>query len=245
MSVLNLLAGIVVLSLIVLFTKQTFIFVAASLPFFLVRVMLEIFQVQLTLTAIEKASRSTFSFLRLLTIPLLLLVDISLGYDISTAAMIGMAVMFFGVSFVLFDKNFEKAGSKLIIFTAMNAVLTISLYKYNIEHFNSVAGEQIPMAAILLVYFFILSRIKNHEHPIALLKQRIFQKQTLASGIGSAFDAFAYSFAPASVITTARRGFAVFWSILSGQHYFHERHILLKLLTLGFFVVGLVLLAVN
>lgn len=242
---LHLFSGCIVMILLVLFTSQQYVFALASLPIFATRLMFEILQIRVVVRAIERADRSTFSFLRLVTIPLLLIVDIILGYTIGWQAILGMLIIFFGVAFVVLDGDFNKKGSRLVLLGAVNAAITISLYKYNLEHYNSVPGEMLTMYPMLMIYFYFLSRAKGHEHPIAMLKHRIIQKQTFATGIGAVLTGYAYDFAPASIITTAKRGMSVFWSILSGQHYFHEKHILLKLITMLFFVCGLALLALG
>ncbi|MEK7560318.1 MAG: hypothetical protein AAB522_03410, partial [Patescibacteria group bacterium] len=66
--------------------------------------------------------------------------------------------------------------------------------------------------------------------------------QSATSGAGSVAMSFAYVFAPASVIVTAKRSFMIFWSILSGSIYFHEKRIVLKFIAMAFLISGIILL---
>src|SRR3989338_4789063 len=65
-------------AVLVLVNHNNFRFSMASLPFFLIRLVLEVIQFYITLTAVVVADRSTFGFIRVLTIPLLLLTDLAL-----------------------------------------------------------------------------------------------------------------------------------------------------------------------
>src|SRR3989338_10538360 len=69
------------------------IFSLASLPTFLLRMVLEVILLFVSLNAVLAADRSTFSFLRTLTIPLLLVADLALGYAISTTQILGIGLM--------------------------------------------------------------------------------------------------------------------------------------------------------
>src|SRR5687768_13381938 len=137
--------------ILILVKQDAFQFSLASLPTFGLRVVLEIIQVFITLIAVVAADRSTFGFIRVLTIPALLLVDLFLGYQIATMQLIGVSLVIIAMLILFMDHNFKKKGWSLVLFGALNSVATISLYKYNITHFNSVAAEQLVMYLILLL----------------------------------------------------------------------------------------------
>src|SRR3989344_8721126 len=80
--------------LIVGFVHNDFMFSLASLPTFLPRLVLEVLQAHVTIEAIVRADRSDFGHIRTLTIPLLLAVDLMLGYGVSTSQMLGMGIIF-------------------------------------------------------------------------------------------------------------------------------------------------------
>ncbi len=219
------------------------VFSLASIPFLLVRVVLEITQTQITLLALSRADRSTFGFLRTITLPLLLVVDLWLGYNIPATRLWGVMAIIIGLLFLFLNHGLSKKGSVLTLFTAVNAVITISIFKYDITHFNSVAVEQCIIIFFIVAYFWILSR-RTHQYPVRLLRERRYWSQFGLATVDSAAMSFAYVFAAASVISSARRALGVLWAIGSGEYYFHERHIVIKLISFAFVAAGIVLLVI-
>ena len=205
-------------------------------------IILEIIQFQILVMAISRAHRSSFSFLRTITIPLILLVDIALGYALGLRHVVGMGLIFLTLIILFANHRIKKKGLGLVLFTAINAVFTISLYKYNITHFNSVVGEQLVVHIILLIYFTIMSVFRAHEHPLKMMTKKIFFIQSFTEGVGGVALSFAYMFAPASIIMAAKRAFAILWSILAGQKVFHEHHIVIKLIAFAMLATGIILL---
>ena len=121
----------------------SFHFSKASLPYFIPRAMLEIATAQIGALAIRTADLSTFSFLRLITIPILLVIDLVIGYKVTPIQMLGVLIIF-GTLFMLLAKNqLRRRGQKLILALGLLAPINLSLFKYDITHYNSVAAEQI------------------------------------------------------------------------------------------------------
>src|SRR3989344_4399368 len=114
------------------------LFSLASLPTFLPRVALEILQAYVTVRAITLSDRGDFGFFRTLTIPILLGLDILLAYSIGTLQMLGMALIIVPVGMLIYRERHEVKGAVYLMIGAVNAAITISLYKYDITHFNSV-----------------------------------------------------------------------------------------------------------
>ncbi len=241
MGFINLSASLVFFGAVGLI-RHNFIFSLDSLPTFLIRAMLEILQVFLALKAVTLASRGTFGFLRTLTIPLLLAVDIALGYQIGLGQIIGIGIIAIGLIFLFINHGIEKAGKWWVLGSAVNAVATISLFKYDIANFNSVEAEQTLMIAILLIYFFILLMKRTTDRPWHIFTHRKFLFQSLAEGAGSVISAFAYGFAAASIIVAVERASAIFWSILSGNVFFREKKFFIKAMAMILFIAGLVLI---
>ncbi|HRY82377.1 MAG TPA: hypothetical protein P5232_01565 [Candidatus Moranbacteria bacterium] len=242
MGFLNYFWGAIFFILIYIFKSTDFVFSLASLPTFLLRAFLEILQSYITVLAIIKADRTTFSFVRIGTIPLLLVFDLILSYKIGFYPIIGMLVIITALVIVFINKNIKKEGIFLIIFTAINAVFTISLYKYDITHYNSVLAEQLFIKIILLVFFFIFAKIMSKENPLRFLTKPIFFIQSASIGFGGIFTSYAYGFAPASIIMTGERSLSVFWSLITGKIYFKEKNIILKFGIFILLFVGLFLL---
>ncbi len=224
-----------------LFFRNEFVFSLASLPTFGLRTILEIGLMYLTLHAIHIADRSTYSFLRILTIPLLLLSDLILGYSISTWQVIGIATVVTTVVFLSLHHGLSKKGKLFCITSAALAVATISLYKYNITHFNSVEAEQSLIILINLVFLAVTARVQGHENIFANFTRPLYLLQSIAMGAAGTLISFAYLFAPASIIMTVERSCSVLASIISGRVYFHEKHLYLKLLAGAAIVIGIAL----
>ncbi len=222
--------------------KGSFIFSLDSLPTFSARVILEIFQITVTIFAVRVADRSTMGFLRIITIPLLLLVDIFIGYSIYPAQIFGMLLIVISLIILFMNHGIKKSGVALVVISAVNAVITTSLYKYDITNFNSVEAEQGLISFILMVYLFLMAFFVEKEDPIKFFKKPIFFTQSLLGGVSGAIISFAYMFAPASIIMTGKRASSILWSILSGSVYFHEKHFVLKILSFILILVGLILL---
>lgn len=223
--------------------RENFVFSLASLPTFTLRAFLEILQAHVSMKALVKSDRSTFVFVRNLTIPLLLIVDLVLGFtiDFNQWLGIGLITIVFGVIIYFHVLSFKGIGYPL--FTAVNAVATISLFKYNITYFNSVEADQIVIGLILMVYFFFTAKFLSGENPLRFLKHKLFLGQGAFHGLASIFAAFAVSFGSPSIALTAERTSGVLAGIISGRNYFQEKKFGAKILVGAALVFGLVLLA--
>ncbi|USN59228.1 MAG: hypothetical protein H6767_04010 [Candidatus Peribacteria bacterium] len=107
-----------------------------SIGLLTIRMFLEVLQAHVSFQALKCSDRSTFSVIRILTIPLMVMVDISLGYSFTYFSLLGIGVIV--VSFLFFNtknKTLDFTGWYYVLFTAVNAVITISLFKYSITHF--------------------------------------------------------------------------------------------------------------
>jgi len=229
--------------LLIILIRGKFDFDLASWPTFGARLILEIIQAHITILAITRADRTTFGYIRLLTIPLLLLVDIFLGYQLSVYQMAGIVIIFLTLLAFSLDHKINKKGKWLVLASSLNAVMTMSLFKYNITYYNAVEAEQVLIYFALLSYFFAFSLYYKRQNPLLLLRNPACLLQSVGHGFSSILLSFAQLFAPASVIIAAKRASAVFWSTVSGYYYFKEKHLLIKLFFLGLLVFAIVLLA--
>jgi len=230
--------------LAVILIKGSFDFYLASLPTFSIRVVLEMILITITLKAVIAAERTTFSFIRTVTLPLLLAVDLFLGYPISINQMMGIGLIVLTLVILFMNHGINPRGLKFVVWSSILPVISISLFKYNITNFNSIEAEQFVIQVILLIYFFFMAMRFAGENPFRFLFKPLFLKQSLSEGVASFIVSFAYDFAPASVITSAKRSASVFWSILSGHKVFHEKHFLLKILMFGLLAAGITMLVV-
>lgn len=228
--------------LCIIIYKGEFLFSLASLPLITVRTITELVLVHVGTLAVVRADRSTFGFVRTGTIPLLLLTDLYLGYTLSTTQMLGMAILVFALLFAFMNHGIKKEGLKFVILATLLPVMTIALYKYDIAHYNSVEAEQFVVQLVMLIYLFVVGITFGHENPLRLLTKRAFVVQSFAAGIGGVLVSFAYIFAAASTITAAKRAISVLWSILSGNLYFKEKDLGLKITLFLLIALGIALL---
>lgn len=238
---LNLFWGLIFFIAIALY-KQEFAFSLNSLGLFVIYIILEIAQTYSSLEATVKADRSTFAFIMVGTVPLLLVVDYILGYQISLLNILGISVIILGLIFLFMNHGLGKRGLGYVIFSTINAVATISLYKYMITNYNSVEALSIVTFAIVLIFLFLMAKLKHNENPFTFLFKDKFLVQSLSRGVSSILISFAYVFAPASFIAGGRRGVAVLAGILSGKAFFNEKHVAIKAVAFILVVFGLILL---
>ncbi len=221
----------------------TWHFSLASLPIFLSRVIIEIILTHITITAIVRADRSTFSFMRVMTIPLVLGIDVVLGQHFSTWQLIGIVTIMFALTILTARGSLTRKGLGFALASTVISAVTISLYKYDITHYNSVAAEQLLAHALILPYFFWHAVSKMKENPLRLLRSRRIMGEAAACGLGTLIGSFAYLFAPASVLVAVQRASSLGWSIIAGAAHFHERHIGEKAIFFGLTALGISLLA--
>lgn len=233
------------LLLIALFREGSFVFTFVSLPTLLPRLVLEVIQAHVAVRAVTRASRSTFGFIRILTVPLLLGVDLFLGYLPSPWQFAGIVVIIATLVMLLQNHGIERRGSGLVLFSAINAVATISLYQYDVRHYNSVVAEQLIAHLVVIASFVLAAVVLRHEHPFRLLLRRDTFLQSFSVGVGGVLYSFAILFAPASIVLAVHRSTAVLWSVLAGRFTFHEHRLGVKATGVIALSVGLVLLAVG
>ncbi len=222
-----------------------FLFTTASLPTFIPRAVLGIVNLHLGLHALTTANRSTSAFLRVTTIPILLMLDIALGYTIAPNELAAIFIIITVTLALFLPQGLDKRGFWFALGSSITAAVTISLYQYNITHYNSVAGEQTILSLILLCYLFFMAVTTTRKNPLRLLLRPRAAIQSITLGFGALFGSFAFLFAPSSVIVSILRGTSILWSILSGYSFFHERHLSTKLTGFAALGTALMLLALT
>ena len=203
------------LAFVIIGLMSTFTFSVASLPTFGIKVVLEIVMMFVTIFAVNEADRSTFTFLRILTIPLLVVVDLALGIVLSQLQLIGMALIVVTIAFFAYQRNLSRKGKLLSLASACIAVATISLFKYNITYYNSIAAEQAITYIILLMTLVVTARVKTRENVFLYLIKPRHLVQSFFAGIASVLINYALLFGPASVIMTATRTGEVLVAVVS------------------------------
>ena len=233
-----------VIFLIAVIIKGHFIFKLASLPLFLLLVVLDAAQIYSSLHAIAEADRSTFGFLMVGTIPLLLITDILLGYPIPFIHIIGICLVVLSLLFLFINHGLSKKGINYVLFSTFNAVATISIFKYLITNYNSVETQQFLEITILLFALFAMAKFKEKVNPLRFVFNKKFLLQSVSRGFAGVFMSVAYLYAPTSIITGAKRGTSVLAAVISGNKFFHEKHIVIKIISTFLVIIGLILLII-
>ncbi len=233
---------LLIIFIVMVIIKNNFIFNYESIPLLVIYIILEFAQMYASLNAMAIADRSTFGFLMIITIPLLLIVDIFLGYKIGFWAVLGIFIIVVSLIFLFINHGVNKKGIGYVIFSSINAVATISIYKYCITHYNSVEAQLIITSVFLLIFLFIMSKWKYKENPLKYVFNKKFFLQSILMSIGSVFLSISYLYAPASIITSGKRAFSILWSVVSGNKFFHEKHIFVKIISFLLIIIGLVLM---
>lgn len=220
-------------------------FSIASIPLLLIRLILEITQSYITVLAIKHCDRSTFSILRVLTIPLLLIVDIILWYQFTLFSLIWIWIILF--SFIGFNFNHKTINWKwwyFSLFTAINAVITISLFKYSIDNYgNSIEIDQWIMSIWTLLFFIIYNYSREKKIWYYLLqKDKIFWIQWLIMAISTVLLSYAYFYLNASEATAIKRAWDILWSVLAWFFFFKEENFLKKILFAFCVIIWLVVM---
>ncbi|PIP68714.1 hypothetical protein COW91_03335 [Candidatus Nomurabacteria bacterium CG22_combo_CG10-13_8_21_14_all_32_8] len=233
---------LLIVFIIISLIKDSFLFNTDSIPILGLLIVLEFAQAYSTLHAIEEADRSTLGFIMISTIPLLLVVDKILGYEIDIFNIFGISIIVLGLLILLFNHGINKKGIGYVVFSSINAVATLSIYKYCITNYNSVEAQQIITSIFLLLFLFFMSIWKFKQNPFDSLFKKELLVQSISNGLGGVIISFAYLFAPASIITSGKRASSILWSIISGNRYFHEKHIIVKIISFVFIIIGLTFL---
>ena len=87
-----------------------------------------------------------------------------------------------------------------------------------------------------------MARLKNQENPFKYVFKREFLIQSITSSVGTSLVSLAYLYAPTALLTSARRGTSVLASVISGNRVFHEKKLLIKIISFVFVITGLTLL---
>lgn len=231
----------VLFSLIVQIKGESFVF-GGGVAMFATKFIFEIIQSEVQFRALEIAPRTTFGFVRVLTIPLLLVVDLVLGYTLTIMQFVGISLVTLSLIFMFSGKRISRSGFYLSLFSAINAVITISIYKYNITHFRSVAVEGYYSTLLLLCYFVIRSFLLHGRNMFRLLLRPNVTLFAGSDGVASVMLSFAYQYGPASLILAMVRSSALFWSFLSGAIVFGEVGVRRKFAVLSLLVFAVFLM---
>lgn len=233
--------GALVLFMVSLATKQEFIFSLQSIPFFTARLILDMILGYVGVKALMLFDRSFFSLVRVMTIPLLLLFDVLLGNTVSLLEMVAIGGMFFIFLLLCEYEHFTLSKMRIALPFALLPAFTLTLYKYDITHFNSVFAEQCISLFFLALFAFVMDLVIYKENPLRLFANPRIIAQATCAGIAEVAASFAYVFGTASVITGLRRAYSILFGLVSDVYIFKKKEDTLTLFSIAG-IVCLVLL---
>ena len=214
-----------------------------SLPYFFIRAIVELCVLVAGLKATARVDRGTYTLITVLTIPLVLVVDYAVGFNIPNNALWGMLLIIVAFIILFARHSIDTKGIKYAFTWTIGVVATIALFKHNITYYNTVEGEQFWMTLILLAYVTLMAVFHDKKNPLRAVFVYPSSLQSLARGLAVPILNFSYALGVASVIVTGKRAFSIIWALASGSHYFHERHIVTKILGAILVIAGIICLA--
>lgn len=229
---LQILAVLMAFLLMLALTPGAMMFSWASLPTLSARIVFEILQCYVGIVALKLADRSTMGVVRSGTIPLLLVVDLLMGYSVSALQFTGILALFVLIVLVVKEKVVSKKGMKFVLLATVFPVITATLYKYNISNFNSVAVEGTIVFSALLMFWTAMNIVKK-KNPLKYLKDPQIVVQAMSMAVASVLVSIAFMYSIPSMLIAVKRASSVFWSTLSGVYIFSEKKAFAKFCVAG------------
>jgi hypothetical protein len=242
---LNALLALIGLLFIMTFIRGWDAMTMNAWPTFAIRAVLLVVQSVMTIKAIVVAERSTFGFLRVGTIPLILAIDMALGVALSGWQVVGMLCIAATILLLSLNHGLRKKGIGYVLFGTIASAIQLSLLSYNITHGNTVELEQLGVMCLVVPVFYILARQAGEGSPFAALRSRRVFAQSSLHGAAMILGSYAFLYAPASVLLATARGSAVMASVLTGHWFFHERKFSLKIAGFVGCAIGIILLMMS
>jgi hypothetical protein len=237
---------VTIFSGIVVFVENDRSFTRTLLSFFLLifQVLAGVLFNELTNKAIHHAERSTFSVLSTITIPLLLICDILLGYETTRWQIGGVMLLVVMLTYVFFRGHFSMKGVKYVISSNLISLGTIVAFKYTTTYYASTELMNfLTSGGISALLFVIICKTKGFKGIKAVMKPKYIGFASLY-GVGGVLCAAAYKFMIASMVIALKRFLSMIFGVITGKLYFHEKNTISKLsiaslIGIGVFIMNL------
>lgn len=238
---LNSCATLILFALVGLY-RGTLNFEISNWPIVILGIILTLGANFISNMATLQAPRSLTGMFRMLTVPLLTIVDYLTGYDISPIQILGIGIVVITIMSLMRKNIWHRASTKWLMLNTLTVVLSTAVYKYSIDHVASVETIQVLDVSAIILASLIAARVIHKQNLFKLFTKPFALLQAASMGIGSVLDGFAYEFAPASIIGATYRSAQAFWTLVTGSLYFHEHKIWSKIIAVLFLIGGVVLL---
>lgn len=235
---------IIVSGFIMLITKNfKFIFNLEFLVLFIASIIWSILFNLFVMKAIEKADRSTNTLLSIVAIPLLLISDILLWYNITTYNIIWIIFIVTVLLLISFRWTINTKWAKYVLITQFFAFINIALFKYMISNYTSTEMLNVIQSfSMATISFIIVVKNKWWARKIVELYDRKYILFWLYSWLWWALNSMWFAFWPASIITAMKRILSMFWWVVMWKIYFHEEKTLQKFASVWFLSLWVVIM---
>jgi len=189
--------------------------------------------------SIEVADRSTSAIFSVLALPLLLISDILLWYNVNKFQIIWVLFITLVLLLISYKGSLNLKWLKYILATTAVAFFNTVIFKYLISHWWSV-----PTVLFLQSFFafILLSIYVSTKLGVEKIKE-IIHKQYISIGLfrstNTLLVSLAYMFWPASIIAALKRIFMMFRWVVFGHFVFHESNIGKKLSNVAILSIGI------
>jgi len=199
---------------------------------------------------IETADRSTASIFSVLVLPMLLISDIILGYGINIYQIVWVLFITLILLISSYSWTLNLKWFKYIITTTFIAFASTMVFKYLISHFTNVYTQLFIQAFFSLIIVTWIVYKKLWKTWITSVLKKEYFIIWIIRWANTMLTSLAYMFGPASIISSFKRIWAMFWWVIFGKLIFHETNLWKKLwnvavLSFGIFVMNFPTVAAN
>ena len=235
---------IVILLLLIVFTvwKWNFDITLISIILTIIYLSTSLLYYYFLTNAINKSDRSTMSLLSVLIIPMLLITDILLWYNVNMYHIIGVIFMLIIIIYSSWNGSINTKWIFWIIWLQLILTIWVTIYKYMITYYSSVEAISIIDAFITMVFFLWVIVIKLWFNWVKQCFEYNNIKIWINSSIWEIIALFSYLFWPASIVTAIRQIFRMFWWIVFGKYLFNEENFWKKIWNLAVLSIGVVIM---
>jgi len=214
---------------------------------FLIRVVLEIFQIYVTYNALKYAQLSSFNFVRSFSIVFTIALEIILlGTILSLTKYFGVFLIILSLGIVFRNGVRNVTGWHFLILSAINGGILNSLakYQYTIGQVYTVESNvRIVLIAILLVVV-VLNNFKLKSNVINKISSNKLLLWTIPfKAVTSLLSVVAINLGSATTYVAVERGGSVLFGVILGHSIFKEKSLKEKLSISAVLVAGIWLVA--
>ena len=199
---------------------------------------------------IEVADRSTSSIFSVLVLPMLLISDLVLWYEINMYQIVWVLFITFILLLSSYNGTLNLKWLKYILTTTGIAFLNTMVFKYTISHGSNVSTMLFIQSIFAMLIAIMVVYKQMWLNWIKAMMKKDYMIIWAIRGTNTMLTSLAYMFGPASIISSFKRMCAMFWWVVFWKLIFHEANLWRKmgnvaLLSLWILVMNVPALAAN